>query len=958
MATEVGKIYLSAVLESGALTKGLAAMASTVKAIGSGLNTTLGNAMSAATSRIGSAVSAAASNLPASFQAAGSMTVRAVQGIAGGISSAMQGIRNVVGNVAGAVQSTLNKAFESAKTAASNNLASIASSLKQLGTITGTVLTASLTALGVSGLKGAAGIEQTRIGIEAMSGSAEVARKVLNQITQYAALTPFRFPELATTVKQLTAYGFSAEDAVGQTKMLGNVAAALNLRMEDLAYVYGTLRAQGRAYAIDIRQFALRGIPIYEYLGKVLNVDTEAVKDLVSEGKVGFKEVEKAFQLMTGEGGKFHDMTLRQSKSLSGLYSTVADYFQLTMAQVIGITQEGEVRSGSVFDKLRNGLASMVTYLTANQNSIAASADRIFSSFLKYLPYIAAFIGAILGMGVLAWLGGIVMKFAQVLLFMFNALRVVTLFILSNPIVLTLVAIGAVLAYLIDKFVGWGSAMDWAKRSAASLWDGLKALGGGIMNVVKPAIDWLGKAIYSIGQSFINWYRDSGRIGGIFQSIAQSMRVLDPAWQQLKKTADIVFQPIKDMVSGLADSFGKAGDKGSILKDVLVGILFIFNPWLGALALIIAHWKTFGPIINTVATALLSIVNTVLPPVISAIKFLVNLLVQVGTVVGALVMPMLKNLWNNLVTLYNILAPVLIPILKVLGIILGVVIVGAISLLIIAFGAIVTVVTFVVTAVVQLITWFVQIIQALFSALGAFISGVWDAIKWIVVTAVEIMVAIVVGIFNVLKAIVMAIFDAIKWYIQQWVNSVKAIWNGLGWLVDKIGGILGSIKNFFVNVFNSIINFIKGLAGTFYDAGKGLIDAIVNGIKKVASAPIDAVKGILGKVRNLLPFSDAKTGPLSNLTASGKALPTTFAQGIMKGAPAIANALQTALNVLPSYAPAGGPNAAYGALGANGGVAGQNITLNIEPKTLNNSEIDMLIDRTKTDIARGLRGNR
>ena len=59
---------------------------------------------------------------------------------------------------------------------------------------------------------------------------------------------------------------------------------------------------------MDIRQFAGRGIPIYEELAKVLGVSKDQVGELVTEGKVGFKEVEQAFKNMTSEGGKFNDL--------------------------------------------------------------------------------------------------------------------------------------------------------------------------------------------------------------------------------------------------------------------------------------------------------------------------------------------------------------------------------------------------------------------------------------------------------------------------------------------------------------------------------------------------------------------------------------------------------------------------------------------------------------------------
>lgn len=63
-------------------------------------------------------------------------------------------------------------------------------------------------------------------------------------------------------------------------------------------------------------------------------------------------------------------------------------------------------------------------------------------------------------------------------------------------------------------------------------------------------------------------------------------------------------------------------------------------------------------------------------------------------------------------------------------------------------------------------------------------------------------------------------------------------------------------------------------------SGRALVNTLTQGIKSAAMAPVEAVKGMLGNVREYLPFSDAKVGPLSNLTASGRAVVTTFAAGI------------------------------------------------------------------------------
>jgi hypothetical protein len=71
---------------------------------------------------------------------------------------------------------------------------------------------------------------------------------------------------------------------------------------------------------------------------------------------------------------------------------------------------------------------------------------------------------------------------------------------------------------------------------------------------------------------------------------------------------------------------------------------------------------------------------------------------------------------------------------------------------------------------------------------------------------------------------------------------------------------------------------------TFLEAGRRLIMTLGEGIVSMATYPYRKVKEVLGKIRNLLPFSDAQEGPLATLTASGAALLKTFALGMSASA--------------------------------------------------------------------------
>ena len=78
----------------------------------------------------------------------------------------------------------------------------------------------------------------------------------------------------------MLAYSSTVDNVVDELVMLGNVASGVGAPLQDIAYLYGTLRTQGRAFTVDIRQFAGRGIPIYEELAKVLGVTKDEVPAL------------------------------------------------------------------------------------------------------------------------------------------------------------------------------------------------------------------------------------------------------------------------------------------------------------------------------------------------------------------------------------------------------------------------------------------------------------------------------------------------------------------------------------------------------------------------------------------------------------------------------------------------------------------------------------------------------
>lgn len=261
------------------------------------------------------------------------------------------------------IVNSTSSSVENSSSEAGSQISSMFGKITTAAKVAGLAVGAALIGATTFAFKSAASFEQTRVGLENMLGSTDAARLMLQKVSKFAADTPFEFPELADTVRQLVAFGFTGKDAFNTMKNLGDVSAAIGAPMSDLAYLMGTLKTQGRAFTIDIRQFAQRGIPIYEYLGKVLNKTTKEITELIEEGKIGFPEVEKAFAAMTGEGGKFYKTMDNQSQTLNGRISTLKDIIGQTARQVVGLSDTGDVIKGGLFDKVTVGVKELTDSL-------------------------------------------------------------------------------------------------------------------------------------------------------------------------------------------------------------------------------------------------------------------------------------------------------------------------------------------------------------------------------------------------------------------------------------------------------------------------------------------------------------------------------------------------------------------------------------------------------------------
>lgn len=227
------------------------------------------------------------------------------------------------------------KQVETRMRSVDNSGAKLSSTISTLGKyLAAGAVAAGIYQIGKSALSAAANMEQQKVAFTSMLGSAEKAQKLLDQMQTFAASTPFQLNEIVDAGKKLVAFGENAENVTKTLGKIGDVAAGLGIPLGELTEIYGKARVQQTLYAEDLNQLAGRGIPIFEELGKVMNVNSNEVKKLGSEGKISFSMLEQVFGNLTSAGGKFAGLMDAQSQTLAGKWSNFNDQIDKTLLLV------------------------------------------------------------------------------------------------------------------------------------------------------------------------------------------------------------------------------------------------------------------------------------------------------------------------------------------------------------------------------------------------------------------------------------------------------------------------------------------------------------------------------------------------------------------------------------------------------------------------------------------------
>lgn len=211
----------------------------------------------------------------------------------------------------------------------------LASSLTSFGPmLAGALGIGSFAAASVGAITLASDLEKTTISFETMLGSASKARMMLENIRVYAAQTPFEQAPLRQSAQMLMNYGIAAERIMPTLKMLGDVSAGDQNKLNGLAYAFAQMTARGKIMGDDLRQMINWGFNPLQEMARTSGKSMSELTDMMHKGQVTIDMLNGAFKSASSEGGRFFGMMEKQSKSLYGLFSTLKDEISLLLTTI------------------------------------------------------------------------------------------------------------------------------------------------------------------------------------------------------------------------------------------------------------------------------------------------------------------------------------------------------------------------------------------------------------------------------------------------------------------------------------------------------------------------------------------------------------------------------------------------------------------------------------------------
>jgi tape measure domain-containing protein len=176
-------------------------------------------------------------------------------------------------------------------------------------------------------------LAQARAGFTSILKSEAAGGQLLDDIREFARVSPFVTQELVNYSQQLLGVGLSAEKIVPLLEDVGNIISSVGGDTQTIGRVLFTLtqiQSIGRLAGQDALQLQSALIPITKYLSEFLGKTTAEVKKLQEQGKIS---AETVFQAISIQGDKVQGAMANATRNIAGARAILSDTITILLQE-------------------------------------------------------------------------------------------------------------------------------------------------------------------------------------------------------------------------------------------------------------------------------------------------------------------------------------------------------------------------------------------------------------------------------------------------------------------------------------------------------------------------------------------------------------------------------------------------------------------------------------------------
>jgi len=364
--------------------------------------------------------------------------------------------------------------------------------------------------------------EQDIVGLTTFLG--DNAKRVYDAIQHDAAVTPFSTDSLLNVNRALISSGLSADQARKDALNLANAISAVgkgDAELSNMAANMQQIKTVGKASSMDIKQFAFEGINIYAALSKATGKSVAEVQKM----DVTYDLLSKALDKAAQKGGIYAGALEKQGKTLGAMMESAKDQASIFFADfgdmLRPLFQKGLVYFQKFVEYIPKVFTAIKPIIVAIGNvffwliDVVGGVIKFFQSmYVKIQQGNPIFIalGAVI-VGLVGYM--ILMQTWSILCATATGILTAAQWLLNaalsaNPIGLIIagiIALIALIGFLIYKIDGWGNA--W-KHTVT----GMKLIGDWFLSSFKYAFDTMVNGLMiGINKIKAGWYEFKNSVG-------------------------------------------------------------------------------------------------------------------------------------------------------------------------------------------------------------------------------------------------------------------------------------------------------------------------------------------------------------------------------------------------------------------------------------------------------------